>query len=267
MFSSISKSNPWFIVQNLSLTVAVVLGTSLDAQAENTKTYETLQVSCNPFTTDTTHTQCNSDLLVKPEAETIAQRRGRRRKSKVEGYYAGGTLGIFFPSDLDDLLETNNAFGGSAFGGVKFSKYFSTDIEVFGALGDFEDLEVTDSNNIELDYSGFGFYINPKAELPLFDLAGSSATIYLSPGIGLSSTTISVDFGQDLANEAELDFQEVDGTQIGFSFQIKGGAKIPVSSSINLIAQVRYAILPTEDFLVDDSLKVFSTEGGLSFNF
>ncbi len=266
MFKAISKSNLWLIARNATLAVAVVLGLSQGAKAEDTKIYETLQVSCNPFAKSNVDAQCSSNLDIKPEAEQIAQRRGRRRKSRVEGYYAGGSLGIFFPSDIDDL-ETNNAFGGSIFGGIKFSKYFSTDIEVFAATGDFEDVEVEDADSIELDYTGFGFYINPRAELPLFNLAGSSASIYLSPGIGLSLTNIPVDFNQPLNPGAQLEISEIDATQIGFSFQVKGGVKIPVSRAINVFGQVRYAILPTDDLLIEDNLNLFSAEAGISFNF
>ncbi|NJL53443.1 MAG: hypothetical protein HC930_17070 [Hydrococcus sp. SU_1_0] len=104
---------------------------------------------------------------------------------------------------------------------------------MIGAVGDFENV-----GSIELDYSGFGLYINPRAELPLFEIANSPASIFISPGIGLSLTTISVDFGQNLANDSDVfNFREIDATQISFSFQVKGGVKIPVTNSINIIGQ------------------------------
>ena len=266
MFKAISKSHFWAIAQNTTLAIAVVIGLSQSAKADDTKIPETLQVSCNPFATSEVDAQCNSNLDLENESEQIAQRRGRRRKSKVEGYYAGGSLGAFFASDVDDV-EANNAFGGSLFGGIKFNKYFSADVEFIGALGDFEDVEVTGGDDIELDYSGFGFYINPRAELPLFQLAGSSASIYISPGIGISQSNVGVDFNQPLNEGATFEISELDASQIGFSFQIKGGIKVPVSRTINVFGQVRYVTLPTDDFLVDDSLKFFSTEAGVSLNF
>ena len=266
MFKAVLQRNFWSIAKNTTLAIAIVLGLSQGAKAEEIETQDTIEVSCNPFASEISESECNRDLSVESQPEQIAQRRGRRRKSRVEGYYAGASLGIFFPNDLDDV-ETNNGFGGSVFGGVKFNKYFSADLEVFGAFGDFEDIEVDNGEDIELNYSGFGFYINPRAELPLFQLAGSTATAFISPGIGISSSTIEVDFNQALNPDSVLDISETDGTQLGFSFQVKGGIKIPVSSTINLFGQVRYAILPTDDFLVEDSLNLFSTEGGVSFNF
>ena len=266
MFKAISKSHFWAIAQNTTLAIAIVLGLSQGAKADDTKVSETLQVSCDPFVISEANAQCNSNLDADLQGDQIAQRRGRRRKSKVEGYYAGGSLGAFFASDVDDV-EANNAFGGSLFGGIKFNKYFSADIEVIGALGDFEEVEVASGNDIELDYSGFGFYINPRAELPLFQLAGSSASIYISPGIGISQSNVSVDFNQPLNQGATFEISEIDASQIGFSFQVKGGVKVPVSRTINLFGQVRYVTLPTDDFLVDDSLNFFSTEAGVSLNF
>ncbi|MEM8832362.1 MAG: outer membrane beta-barrel protein [Cyanobacteria bacterium P01_G01_bin.19] len=268
MFKSISNCNLWTIAQNATLAVAVVLGFSLSAKAEDNKTYKTLEVSCNPFTTGELAAECNSDLGIQSETQLIAQRRGRSRKSKVDGYYAGATLGAFFPSDLDDILEADTGFGGSFFGGVKFNKYFSADIEVFGASGDFEDIPIPGGSDIESTYSGFGLYINPKAELPVFKLAGSAASVYISPGIGVSVSNVEVDFGDNIADDDVVLFsQETDATQTSISFQIKGGVKVPVSKNISVIGQLRYVSLPTEDFLVDDNLNFFSTEAGVSFNF
>lgn len=268
MFKTIFKGNFGAVAQNTALAIAILLGLSQGAKAEDIKPKETIEVSCNPFAIDVSDSQCDSNSSIEPEPEQIAQRRGRRRKSRVEGYYAGGSLGVFFPNDIEDE-ETNNAFGGSIFGGIRFSRYFSADIEAFGAFGDFEDATDDDPNteDVELDYSAIGFYINPRAELPLFQIAGSFASIYISPGIGISQSNISVDFNTPLNQGATFEISEIDATQLGFSFQIKGGVKVPISRTINVFGQVRYATLPTDDFLLDDSLNLFSTEAGVSFNF
>ena len=142
MYKSILKRNLWMIAQNATLAVAVVLGFSLSAKAEDTKTYETLQVSCSPFASSSLDSHCESNSVMESEAEQIAQRRGRNRKSKVDGYYGGLTVGVGFGSgelDLEVDGLDNPEYGGSFlisfFEGIKFNKNLSADLEFLLAFG------------------------------------------------------------------------------------------------------------------------------------
>ncbi|MDJ0589156.1 MAG: outer membrane beta-barrel protein [Pleurocapsa sp. MO_226.B13] len=292
MFKAISKSNLWIIARNTTLAAAVVLGLSQGAKADDTKTYETLQVSCNPFASNKIDAQCSSNLDIKPEAEQIAQRRGRRRKSRVQGYYAGFGLGVGFPSgeiDFGDIEEIefddpeyDTAFIGNIFGGIKFTKNLAADLEFFLALGGVDSDSLDDAFNqlvasvgaeggleTDGDFSAFALYINPRFELPLS--SNGKFNVYVSPGIGISQTNVNfeaqsdiVDFVDDEGNDLNIDTDE-DASNTGFTFQIKGGASVAFSDTLGAFAQVRYTSLPTDDDF--DSINIFGTDAGLKFSF
>ena len=147
------------MAQNATLAVAVVLGFSLNAQAEDTKTYQTLQVSCNPFISSNL-AKCDSNSLSIAELENqiVAQsRRGRRKgprsKGNIDGYYGGFSIGVGLANgeiDFDDGSpnpEYANGFVGSVFGGIKFSNNFSADLEFLLARGGFDTDEADDFIN------------------------------------------------------------------------------------------------------------------------
>ena len=237
------------IAKNTTLAVAIVCGFSLSAKAEDVKTYETLQVSCNPFASDSINSQCSSNSSVESEADLIAQsRRGRRRKSKVDGYYAGFGLGGIFPSGSVDFnteaivnlpeVDYNGGFSGSIFGGIKFNKslaaelefllgFGSSDTEAFDAeIANRADIirgianeapdEVTINGNFEdsdINYSAFALYISPKFSLPISSKFG----VYLSPGIGLSQTNVNYESNSDLSIGIQTDDAAITDTVNDFN--------------------------------------------------
>ena len=224
------------IAKNTTLAVAIVCGFSLSAKAEDIKTYETLQVSCNPFASNSVNSQCSSNSSVESEADLIAQNRrgrGRRRKSKVQGYYAGFSLGAGFPSGEvsisesgeltlgDNNISTNFDFdpgiNGSVFGGLNFNKNLGAELEFllgFGsadtddfnqgvddAFGDlreqsaqFQAIDFTGGIETDVDYSAFALYASPKFNLPI----SNRFNLFLSPGIGLSQTNVNYEADSDL---------------------------------------------------------------------
>ena len=212
MLAPILKSNIAKITKNITLAMAIVLGFSLSTKAEETQTYETLEISCNPFLSYGLNSECDLNLAVESETDIVAQtRRGRRRKSKVQGYYGGFSLGVGFPSgeldfgDIPDIEfsdpEYDTTFLGSLFGGIKFTKSISADLEFLLALGgvDSDSLEngfndfaaasgVEGSLSTDGDFSAFAFYINPRFELPLSK--SGNFNVYITPGIGLSQTNV-----------------------------------------------------------------------------
>ena len=288
MLGSILKSNIAEITKNITLAMAIVLGFSVGVKAEESKTYETLEVSCNPFLSYDLDAECNSNLTVESQADLIAQsRRGRRRKSKVQGYYGGFSLGIGFPSgeldfgDIPDIEfsdpEYDTAFLGSLFGGIRFTRSISADLEFLLALGgvDSDSLEngfnefaaasgVEGSLSTDGDFSAFAFYINPRFELPLSN--SGSFNVYVSPGIGLSQTNVNFEAVSDFPalGDQNLNINQ-DASNTGVTFQVKGGASFAFSDTIGGFAQARYTTLPTDDGL--DSINIFGADAGLKFNF
>jgi opacity protein-like surface antigen len=279
----ITKHNSWMIARNSTLAVVLALGFALDAEAEDIKTDESIQVSCNPFTSNDSTAQCHSNLNFEPQVEQVAQsRRGRRRKSKVDGYYGGFSLGVGFPNGkvaVDNGTNTEfpqpeygNGFIGSFFGGVRVNKNISADLEFLLGIGGADTEELDDftndpDNNINLngtfesegDYSAFAFYLNPRFELPLNE--SRSFSLYASPGIGISQTNVNFTTNDD--GEGEL--SDVDESSTGFTYQIKGGASFSFTDTVGVFGQLRYASLPTGEFV--DTINIFSIETGMKFNF
>ena len=220
------KNNFFRTTKNTAIAIAIVLGFSIGAKAEDTKNIETLQVSCNPFAVNNLDVGCNSELNLEPQAEKIAQtRRGRRRKSKVQGYYGGFSLGAMFPSGQASLvgedsavdIDFNTGFNGSVFGGINFSKNFAADLEFLLGFGSgdtdnfnqsFDDIadplrELYDQTpginfngdlEAELDYSTFALYASPKFSLPVSE----KFSVFVSPGIGLAQTNVNFKADSDL---------------------------------------------------------------------
>lgn len=274
------------VLQNAALVIAIILGYSQSVQAEdNNKNDDVIQISCNPFAKDNINAQCGSNSLstIEIEDNKIAQtRRGRRRKSKVAGYYGGFSLGVGFPSGDVELTndvgtdfpdsEYNTGFIGSLFGGIKFSKNLSADIELLLGLGGLDTDALDDftndpNNNISIvgdyesegDYSAFAFYLNPRFELPLNK--NGTLSLYASPGIGISQTNVNFQADDDgTQNTIDLDLSNT-----GFTYQVKGGASLAISDTIGVFGQLRYANLPTDEDI--DDIDIVSVEGGLKFNF
>jgi hypothetical protein len=293
------KSNFGLILKNLSIAAVLILGLSQAAKAEKPNDRADLNVSCNPFLNYDLNSGCSFDREVaeisQGEDTQIAQtRRGRRRKSKVQGYYGGFSAGIGFPSGTagedEEFVDEETgisvvapdyttSFDGSIFGGIKFTKNIGADLEFLLALGGIsDDLEnsINDgiANNPDLaasgvttqvdgDFSAFAFYINPRFELPLGE--DGKFSVYASPGIGLAQTNVNVTADVVAEGQDTIPVVNQDASNTGISFQVKGGANYLISDTTGIFGQVRYANLPTEEGY--DSISIFGVETGLTFNF
>lgn len=187
------------------------------------------------------------------EAELVTE-----SKSGISGY-AGGTLGIFFP-DIDesrpiftgdnvDLDDT--AFGSSLFVGIRFNRYLATDLELSGFVGELD----SDLDEDE-DYTLGALFLNPRFILPLTSKQ-NSLSLFLSPGIGISQLVSSVE--DEIDDFDRTTFIEDD---VRFTWQIKGGVSVPVSSKFSILGQVRYA-----NQTGDETVDYFGTELGVNFDF
>ncbi|MGD1920976.1 MAG: outer membrane beta-barrel protein [Pleurocapsa sp.] len=281
MFKPISKPKLWIIAQNAISAMAVVLGFSFSATAEDIKTYETLQVSCSSFTSNNLD-QCDSSYSLSAESEnqTVAQSRrirGGRSKGNVDGYYGGFSIGVGLANgglgfnNVDPDIEYANSFVGCIFGGIKFSRNFSADIEftlVQGGLDsdEFDDFVNEDPNDIfnivnqesDGDYSALAVYINPKFELPL--TASDSFNLYISPGIGIAQTNVNFNSGDDIGDLFDSDFSNT-----GLAYQVKGGASYSFNRRTGVFGQLRYASIAADEDV--DDINTFSIETGLKLTF
>ena len=294
VFKSLSTHNFEIVAKNTALAIALILGCSLSTKAEDIKNNKTLEVSCNPYLT--LDSQCESDLVVQSQTDVELEtdneepstprprRRGRirDRNRNIDGFYAGFTLGAGFPNgviefDNENLpdAEYSTSFVGSLFGGLKFNKNISADVEFLLGLGgintdDLEDFINDPSNGFNIEgnyeednsYSAFAFYLNPRFELPLN--RRGSLNLYISPGIGISQTIVTLNSEDDTG-----DFlNDLDISYTSFTYQIKGGASYFISDSIGIFGQLRYVSLPTDEgeFDFPDDINFFSTEVGMKFN-
>ena len=231
-------------------------------------------LACTSELENTENSQLNSECDRATLKTDIADARDNesssdriRRKSRTDtksdsdglGGYVGATLGVFF-LDLDESAGffTGNdtdvddaAFGSSLFAGVRFNRFLATDVEFGGFVGD------VDSDLDEDEGYTFGaLFLNPRFILPL-GTERNSLSLFLSPGIGVSQITSSVE--DEIDDFDRTTFIE-DDTR--FTWQVKGGVSVPVSQKFSVLGQARYASQTG-----DDAIDYFATEVGVSFGF
>lgn len=202
----------------------------------------------------------SSQLDSRNKDSSPRERRSRKDvKSNGISGYAGATLGVFFPDvdeDSDIFIgnntDVNDGFGGSIFAGAKFNKHLATDLEFVAFAGDIDsDLDVDDEN-----YTVTSVFLNPRFILPLND-KDNSLDLFLSPGIGISTLISRV---EDEVGDFDSTTTIEDDTR--FTWQVKGGASVPVSSKFSILGQLRYASQTG-----DNAIDYFGTEVGVEFDF
>ena len=257
-----------------ALLVAIPVG----VRAQDVDTYENYQVACD------SGAECNSfDVdYQESDADKISQtRRTRTRRTRSSSIdkkiYAGGTLGIFFPSEIDDFqigiqsgavtdlqnVDPGTGFGGSIYGGYKFSERISADAEAFVFGGD--------SDPLDSSYTSYGFFINPRYTYTIDPSNSKSIYVYASPGIGIAG----VDFGDEISDASGVE----DASGTGFALQGKVGVGYPVSDTIDIIGQARYFnafdVIEVTEFGAagevaetdDKGFDAFSIEAGVNVKF
>ncbi|MGB5636853.1 MAG: outer membrane beta-barrel protein [Waterburya sp.] len=234
-------------IQNTVLAIVLAMGFPMAVQAKDTNKYENYQVACD------SRSECsNFDVNYEQQSDgdQLAQsRRTRtrrtRRRSRDSKFHIGGHLAPFFPFDG----ESNVGFGGGIFGGYKFTKNVSLDIDVYDYFGG---TEVDD-----LGYNLFGaaasgvyrYYLKPNDSKSLYIFAG------LGVGVGVSNAT------GDVADN--LDDAGFDTSETGFLLQGKGGVGYPISEKIDLFGQTRFFNI----FLDGDDANGVALDFGATFNF
>ena len=209
----------------IAILSALLVAIPVGVRAQDVDDYQNYRVSCN------SGTECSNFNVDYQEDDKVAQTRRTRtrrtRRSRDSKYYVGGNIAPFFP--FGDSLNGDDldiGFGGGIFGGYKFTKNISAEIEVFDYFGGSE----TD----DLGYNYFGatangvyrYYIDP----------GSSDSLYVFAGLGI---------GIGVANETgdvadDRDDAGFDTSETGFLLQGKGGVGYPVSDKVDLFAQTKF---------------------------
>jgi opacity protein-like surface antigen len=240
-----AKSNLGIIFKNISknISIAAVLffGLTQATKAEPNNNHQDLYISCNPAIAQGTKLNCSfnpqsTEINQGTETQIAQGTRGRKRKSKVDGYYGGFSVGLINPSGgiattgdpnvegLEDVADVDygTGFAGSIFGGIKFSEIIGAELEFLLGLGkgdtdefnsDLQDLinstrelseqtpGVNFTGDIEAksDYSAFAIYASPRFDLPV----SQKFSLFITPGIGLSQTNVNVKVESDLSISGE----------------------------------------------------------------
>ena len=218
------------------LAALLVAAFPLSAKAQDTNSYDSLKVSCD------SGSEC-SDFGVnfQEEGDQVAQTRRTRTRRSRRGdsdskIYVGGTLGLFLPGDIDDYqvevedtfqeVEPGTGFGGSIYGGYKFTEQISVDAEGLLSFGNADPLDGS--------YTSFGFFVNPRYTYTLNEANDKSIYLFASPGIGVGNINFNGDTGDLLEDE------DIDDSGTGFAIQGKIGAGYPVTEKLDIIGQARY---------------------------
>lgn len=252
----------YITTKTLILATLLSLGLPLAAKAQ-TQDSPSYQVSCNAQCDRFRVTQNNSFPTIADSYERgqVRDRRGTRgNESLTKRFYGGGTLGVFFVSELDgieiieedldiDEIDPETGFGGSLYAGYRFSHILGADIEgyLFGGGAEPEDSSFTSA----------GFFVNPRLFLPLGRNSLKAPYAFASPGVGI----VGIGFGDEIDDIAE-------DPDSAFAFQLKVGAGLPLSESFDIIGQIRYVnalgIYEEEDG-DDGNLSTVGLEVGLNF--
>lgn len=272
-------------VENMNIKIGMLAALVLAAlpfsvKAQEVNSYDNYRVACesgaecNDFNVDYEQADGSSEI-----SQTRRTRRTRRTRSSSDfkKIYVGGTLGLFFPSEIEDFrinvtsgdtndlqsVDPGTGFGGSLYGGYKFSDFISADIEGFVFGGD--------SDPLDSSYTSYGFFVNPRFTYAFNQGDSKSPYGFVSPGLGIAG----VDFGDEIGNAQGV--QEDSGT--GFALQLKGGVGYPISDSLDIIGQARYFnafnVIETTQFgqagegseTDDQGFSAFSVEAGVNFKF
>ena len=195
---------------------------------------------------------------------------GRRSRyigeEQLKKIYLGGTIGLFLPSDVDtiqfsnddfnfDSVDSDNGIGGSIYAGYKFNNFLSADLELLAFTGNAEPFDS--------DYTAAGFFLNPRYTLPIGGNPNASLYVFASPGIGIAG----VGFGDEIEDRINED-----NLNTGVAIQLKAGAGLPLSESIDVFGQARYfnafkvyEISTADGNEEEDGFSSFSLEAGVNF--
>jgi len=178
----------------------------------------------------------NSDMFITDTESEIAQTFGGA--SALNNWYAGGSLGIFFPSD--SLRKTG--FGGSGYVGYQFTPNIGGEI---GLLYAGSDLSGRPGDANIFSVIGSARYTAPFTPNSNWNYFGTA-------GVGLTRSSVSApQVGQVPA---------INSRDTSFSFELKAGAGYEFTQNTSAFGQVRFLNIASNS-------NYFSTELGINYKF
>ena len=261
-------------IKTIIVAALLSLGLPFAAKAE-TGEDQKYQVSCGAECSQFNVAQTNSfpvEINTNDADLAQSQRRRRRvrrtRRTRTRKIYLGGTLGVFFPSELEEFdgdvvdglddsesIDPGTGFGGSIYGGYKFNNLLSADIEFFVFGGGANPID-------DSGYTSLGFFVNPRFTFAFNKGSANSPYAFISPGLGLASVNLSDEISDRFSG---------DDSGSGFALQIKGGIGYPLSETIDIFGQARffnafqvYEIIGVGDE-DDQDFNTFGLEVGVNF--
>jgi len=226
--------------------------------SESTDTFSTASTSATSlehFEIDSS----SSDMFVTEKDSEIAQNFGGG--SALNNWYAGGSLGIFFPSD--SLIKTG--FGGSGYVGYQFTPNVGGEIGLLYAGSDLSGRS-GDANILSVIASGrYTAPFTPNSNWNYFGTAGVGLTrsSVTAPAVGgngnnnlqepvVLTTTVNGNNNEEPA---------INSRDTSFSFELKGGVGYEFTQNTSVFGQVRYLNIS------GGNSNYFSTELGVNYKF
>jgi len=194
----------------------------------------------------------NSDMFITDTESEIAQTFGGA--SALNNWYAGGSLGIFFPSD--SLRKTG--FGGSGYVGYQFTPNIGGEI---GLLYAGSDLSGRPGDANIFSVIGSARYTAPFTPNSNWNYFGTA-------GVGLTRSSVSAPAvagsgrNNDIISITEVDDGQpaIDSRDTSFSFELKAGAGYEFTQNTSAFGQVRF-------LNIAGNSNYFSTELGINYKF
>lgn len=257
------------MIWSILLTCGVCLtanGETIDKSLQNSNSCDS---RCSEFKIDQTNILADrkNENLKQTQlvADSSSGRIRRERREDLKKIYLGGTVGLFLPSDVNEIqfnnddfnfdsIDSDNGLGGSIYAGYKFNSFLSADLEVLVFGGNAEPFDS--------DYTAAGVFLNPRYTLPLTGNPNAGLYIFASPGIGVAG----VGFGDEIEDRIAED-----SLNTGVAIQLKAGAGLPLSETIDIVGQARYFNafkvyeISNADGSEEEGFSSFSLEAGVNF--
>ncbi|AUC62071.1 hypothetical protein AA637_13380 [Cyanobacterium sp. HL-69] len=196
------------------------LESSVFLSTEEFYTVSTSSTVLQSFEIDSSNTTIFNNT---PEESKIAQNSDENSIS-FDNWYAGASLGVFFPSD--GLLDTG--FGPAGYIGYQFTPNIGGELGLLYAGSDL-DGRVGDANILSVIASA-------RYSAPF---EGSNNWNYFgTAGVGFTRSSVTAPATFDLNNN--LVQPAIDSEDTSFSFEVKGGVGYEFNTNTSAFAQLRY---------------------------
>ena len=272
-------------IRTTTLVSILTVSFPVTVTAQNIESSDKYQISC-----EMSRECSNFDVMLQqPKVDSEVTQRTRtsrtRENNRRAKVYLGGTLGLTFPGELDELetfdgfdfingesvpinveaVDPGTGYIGSLFAGFNFTDSFGSDLELFLFAGGADPV-------VDSFYLGLGLFANARYTFIFNQDNSKSPYAYVSPGIGLIYAYLSEEIEDNLIGDVDDGVTGIEATGIGL--QLKVGVGLPLSETFHFFGQARYFnglnIFEVEEFNQNSESQGFSSfglEAGISLNF